>query len=63
MPARLAKTKKHRNLKEKKLGAKGKRRRENSGTTASIPNEGPLPALRFGRPVKPESIVTPDSLK
>lgn len=63
MPARLAKTKKHRHMKEKKLGASGKRARENKGTTASFPLEGALPSLRYGRPVKAESIVTPDSLK
>ncbi len=63
MPARLAKTKKHRNLKTKKLGAKSKRARENRGTTPVIPQDGPLPSLRYGKPVKPETIVTPDSLK
>jgi hypothetical protein len=50
-------------MKEKKLGASGKRARENKGTTASLPLEGALPSLRYGRPVKAESIVTPDSLK
>jgi len=64
MPARLAKTKKQRNCKTKKLGAKSKRARENHGTTTSIPKEGPIPSLRFGKAVKAESIVvTPDSLK
>lgn len=64
MPARLSKTKKHRSKKEKKLGAAGKRSRENKGTTPSIPlDNSSLPSLRYGRPVKPESIVTPESLK
>ena len=59
MPQRLGKTKKHRAKKEKKLGAKGKRARENKGTTPSIPMKGDLPSLKFGKKVKPESILVP----
>ena len=50
------KTQRHRKIKRKTLGGKAKRNRDNKGTTASIPLEGPLPALRYGQKVKPESI-------
>ena len=63
MPQRLAKTNKHRAKKAKKLGAKGKRFRENHGTTPSIPMTGELPALRFGKKVKAESISIPKASK
>lgn len=56
MPARLAKTKKHRALKTKKLGAKSKSSRENKGTTPSFPLSGPVPSLRRGRPVAASDI-------
>jgi len=59
MPQRLAKTKKHRHLKTKKMGVRGKRSRENNGTTDRFPLEGDLPALRRGKAVKPESIFVP----
>jgi ribosomal protein L25 (general stress protein Ctc) len=57
MPARLAKTKKHRAKKTKKLGASSKSARENHGTTARFPLTGPIPAVRYGRVVKPETIT------
>jgi len=50
------KTQRHRKLKRKKSGAKDKRKRDSKGTTALIPLEGPLPAIRYGVEVKPESI-------
>jgi hypothetical protein len=62
MASRLGKTKKMRNAKLRKFGANSKRERQNKGTTASFPLEGPIPALRFGRPVAAESIVVPADL-
>jgi hypothetical protein len=62
MASRLGKTKKMRNAKLRKFGAASKRERQNKGTTASFPLEGPVPALRFGRPVPPESILVPTEL-
>jgi hypothetical protein len=62
MPARLAKTKKRRNLIRRKLGATSKHKRENLGTTPSFPLEGPLPALRYGFKVDPASIEVPAKL-
>lgn len=57
MPARLAKTKKHRQKKAAKLGNSSKRARENKGTTASFPLTGALPSLRYGVAVKADDIV------
>jgi hypothetical protein len=62
MPQRLAKTKKHRALKTKKLGATSKRSRENHGTTTRLPLTGALPSLRRGLPVNPDLIVVPAEL-
>ena len=62
MPVELKKTRIKRNHKRKKLGAKGKALRENQGTTASFPLEGPIPSLRYGRPVDAESIEVPEKL-
>ena len=61
MPQRLAKTNKHRAKKTKKNGVKGKRARENKGTTTSVPLTGDFPSLKFGKKVKPESILVPKS--
>ncbi|NCN40045.1 hypothetical protein GW916_02220 [bacterium] len=62
MPVERKKTEIRRTHKRKKLGAKGKRLRENQGTTASFPLEGPVPALRFGRPCEADSILVPETL-
>jgi hypothetical protein len=62
MSSRRGKTEKLRNAKLRKFGAKSKKSRENNGTTASFPLEGPIPALRYGRPVDPASIVVPTEL-
>lgn len=62
MPVELKKTKIRRALKRKKLGARSKALRNNQGTTASFPLEGPLPSLRFGRPVEADSIAVPEHL-
>jgi len=62
MPVQLKITKIKRRHKAKKLGAKGKHLRENQGTTASFPPEGPIPSLRFGRPIDAEKIIVPADL-
>lgn len=62
MPVELKKTRIRRAHKRKKLGAKGKALRENKGTTASFPLEGPIPSLRFGRHVEADSINVPEHL-
>jgi len=62
MSSRYGKTKVQRRCKAKKFGKKSKATRENKGTTASFPLEGAIPALRYGRPVDPASIVVPASL-
>ena len=62
MPTELKKTRIRRAHKRKKLGAKGKHLRENQGTTASFPLEGPLPSLRFGRPIEADKILVPEAL-
>lgn len=61
MPQRLKKTKAHRDLKKAKLGANNKRIKENKGTTASFPLEGPIPSLRAGRKIAADKIVVPAS--
>lgn len=61
MPQRLKKTKAHRDLKKAKLGATNKRIKENKGTTASFPLEGPIPSLRAGRKIAPEKILVPSA--
>ncbi len=58
MPQRLAKTRKHRSLKTKKMGAVSKARREIHGTTARLPLSGEMPTLRGGRPVDAIEIPT-----
>lgn len=64
MSSRYGKTKTQRRCKLNKFGKKSKALRENKGTTASFPLEGPIPALRYGRPVDPASIViNPQLLK
>jgi hypothetical protein len=62
MPVQLKITRIKRHHKSKKLGAKNKRLRENKGTTASFPLEGPIPSLRFGRPIDAEKIIVPADL-
>ena len=62
MSSRYMKTKVQRNCKLRKFGNTSKRARENKGTTASFPLEGPIPALRYGMPVDPNSIVVPAQL-
>ena len=62
MPVQLKITKIKRHHKSKKSGTHGKRLRENQGTTASFPLEGPLPALRYGRPIDAEKIIVPADL-
>lgn len=57
MSSRLGKTKTQRDCKARKFGARSKAHKENKGTTASFPLTGPIPSLRFGRPVDPASIV------
>jgi hypothetical protein len=59
MPQRLKKTRTHRALKAKKLGAKTKHFKENKGTTAAFPLTGAIPSLRGGRPVEPSTIIVP----
>ncbi len=62
MPTELKRSRIKRAAKAKKMGARAKHRRENKGTTASFPLEGDLPALRFGVPVDPATIVVPADL-
>lgn len=62
MPVQLKITTIQRHHKAKKLGAKGKRLRENKGTTASFPLEGPIPSLRFGRAIDADKIIVPAEL-
>jgi|GEM_PF-968988 len=62
MPARLAKTKKHRQKKAAKHGVSSKRKRENHGTTVSFPATGALPTTRYGVAVKADSVVIPAKL-
>lgn len=59
MSSRYGKTKTQRNCKVRKFGAKNKRVRQNVGTTASFPLEGPIPSLRYGMPVDAASIIVP----
>lgn len=61
MPTERKKSEIHRAIKRKKIGAKGKATRENKGTTASLPLTGDFPSLKYGRPVKADSIVTASS--
>jgi hypothetical protein len=56
------KTKVMRQAKLRNFGVNSKRERENKGTTASFPLEGPIPSLRYGRPVDAAKIVVPASL-
>jgi hypothetical protein len=62
MSSRYMKTKVQRRCKLNKFGKKSKASRENNGTTASFPVEGPIPALRYGRPVDAASIIVPAKL-
>ena len=62
MSSRYMKTKVQRNCKARKFGATSKKEKENRGTTASFPLEGPIPALRYGRPVDAKSIIVPAEL-
>ncbi len=62
MPVEMKKTTIRRAHKRKKMGARAKHLRENRGTTASFPLEGPIPSLRFGCPVAAESISVPEKL-
>jgi hypothetical protein len=62
MPVELKITKIKRGHKRKKSGAHGKHLRENHGTTASFPAEGPIPSLRYGRPIDPDKIKVPADL-
>lgn len=51
-----------RQAKARKHGRNSKKEREIQGTTTSFPAEGPIPALRYGRPVDPASILVPEKL-
>lgn len=62
MSSRYMKTKVQRRCKLKKFGKTSKTQRENHGTTASFPLEGPLPSLRYGRPIDAASIIIPAAL-
>ncbi len=59
MPQRLAKTKKHRALKTKKMGATSKSRRENHGTTARFPLTGAIPSIARGVSIDAKAIAMP----
>jgi len=62
MPTELKKTTIRRGHKRKKMGQHGKALRENHGTTASFPLEGPIPSLRYGRPIDAAEIKVPAEL-
>lgn len=62
MPRELARTRIRRRNKARKHGLKNKNKREVQGTTMSFPLEGPIPSLRYGRPINADLILVPADL-
>lgn len=57
MPHEIKITRIRRRNKTRRAARRTKNLRETNGTTASFPLTGPIPALRYGVPCDPASIV------